>query len=198
MFPLFETIKFAEGIPQHLEYHQRRLEYSSRIYFNKDVSFDKLSNIIKPQNELNGIYKCKFEYNSESFKISYAAYKPKTIQNLKLVHEDSINYSFKYSNRFHLNTLLEKIAEDEIIIIKNGFITDTSISNLCFFDGVKWVTPSTPLLKGTARERLIEQKVIIEMEIREDDIFRFQKVMLINAMLGFDEKKSLAISTIIV
>ena len=76
---------------------------------------------------------------------------------------------------------------DDIIIIKNGLVTDAFAANLLFFDGKNWVTPTTPLLKGTQRQFLLDQEIIFETKIREEDICSYQKVGLINAMVSFED-----------
>ena len=70
---------------------------------------------------------------------------------------------------------------DEVVIVKNGFISDTTISNLAFFDGSEWHTPNTPLLKGTKRAELLDSGFLKEKTIK-----LFQLVeKLINRMLIF-------------
>jgi len=104
---------------------------------------------------------------------------------LKLVRDDKIDYHLKYADRSALNKLLEQKGEnDEVIIIKNGMVTDCSIGNLIFFDGHNWNTPDTPLLKGTQRKYLLDKKLIRECNIKEEDIFKYQKVGIINALLN--------------
>jgi 4-amino-4-deoxychorismate lyase len=70
------------------------------------------------------------------------------------------------------------------LIVKNGFITDTSSANILFYDGRDWVTPSTPLLMGTCREKLLRGGKIREENIKRDDIYKFKHFRLINAMIG--------------
>ena len=65
-------------------------------------------------------------------------------------------------------------------------ITDTSIANIAFYDGEKWLTPKRPLLKGTTRARYLKSGLVIEKDIFVDDIKLFTKVALMNAMIDFD------------
>ncbi|HET6559925.1 MAG TPA: aminotransferase class IV, partial [Prolixibacteraceae bacterium] len=76
---------------------------------------------------------------------------------------------------------------DDIIIIKNGYVTDSFTANLLFFDGGRWFTPTTPLLKGTKRQWLLEKGFIVEKEIREENIPAYSKVGLVNAMIEMEE-----------
>ena len=64
--------------------------------------------------------------------ITFTAYRRKKIDSLKLMEAD-VAYSFKYSDRSVLNTLLQEKGDcDEILIVKNSCITDTSFSNVVF------------------------------------------------------------------
>ena len=76
---------------------------------------------------------------------------------------------------------------DEVIIVKDGYITDTSYTNLCFFDGTTWFTPDTPLLPGTMRQRLLDQGIIKEKSIPLSDLNKYQSISLINAMMDLGE-----------
>ena len=82
---------------------------------------------------------------------------------------------------------------DDIIIVKDGLITDASYANLIFWDGENWFTPNTPLLKGVQREKLLKDGLIQEKEIKPSDLASYQKVALINAMLDFKDKIELSI-----
>ena len=89
----------------------------------------------------------------------------------------------KYTDRSLINTLFaQRGACDEIIIIKNGKVTDCSIGNLIFRQGKKWYTPDTPLLLGTQREKLLQEGKIQECTIFQEDIVNFDEIKIINAM----------------
>jgi 4-amino-4-deoxychorismate lyase len=70
------------------------------------------------------------------------------------------------------------------------------MSNLVFFDGTRWLTPSTPLLPGTCRERLLSDGKISERRIRQEDLYLYQGVKLINAMRELDEEEFIPIGNI--
>ena len=89
----------------------------------------------------------------------------------------------KYSDRSLINTLFAQRGTcDEIIIIKNGKVTDCSIGNLIFRQGKKWYTPDSPLLLGTQREKLLQEGKIQERTIFQEDIVNFDEIKIINAM----------------
>lgn len=86
--------------------------------------------------------------------------------------------------------MTQKSECDDILIIKNGVVSDTSFANIIFFDGQRWVTPKIPLLEGTCRARLIANNTIISQEITLNDLKLFSKFMIINAMLDFDTQRA--------
>jgi len=176
-----ETIKVLDGKFYHLEYHQQRVDASLEL-----ESFYTLQTLlINPPKE--GLYRCRIVYDINSFELEYIPYKKRNIQSLKLVHKNEIKYEKKYENRDTLNKLfLEKGTCDDILIIKNGLLTDTSIANIALFDGSHWVTPKEPLLYGTTRARLLQARRIEEKEIRVEDIKQYKKIALMNAMIDFD------------
>nr|WP_241518404.1 aminotransferase class IV [Bacteroidetes bacterium endosymbiont of Geopemphigus sp.] len=101
---------------------------------------------------------------------------------------DDIEYRYKLTDRSAFEKLKPEDTEHtEIIIVKKGFVTDTSYANLAFFNGNEWHTPAQPLLKGVQREHLLKLGMIREREIREKDLKNYKTVRLINAMLDFEE-----------
>ncbi len=195
---LFETIRLQDGVLQNLEYHNFRLNHSRKSLFDITESIDLEKLIQIPSNCKQGLFKCKVMYgNKEVKKIEFKPYMPRVIKSLRLIEDNKISYSYKYTNRGSINRLLTKRERyDDILIIKEGFVTDTSFSNILFFDGDKWLTPSTPLLRGTMRSFLLENKFISETEIKVADLKQFQKARLINAMNPFESKRDIKIEKI--
>ena len=100
-----------------------------------------------------------------------------------MVECNSIDYHLKYSDRSLLDSLfMLRGGSDDVIIVKNGLITDTLISNLIFLEGKDWYTPASPLLKGTCRNRLLAEGRLKEQDIRPADIRNFTGCKLISAM----------------
>jgi 4-amino-4-deoxychorismate lyase len=182
---LLETIQVREGQFQNIEYHNKRFNASRLELFEID-DFQYLENLIKIPSECSeGIFRCRVIYEKEIHEMTFTPYIYKEIKTLKLVDIGDWDYSYKYADRsFMTNLLNENNGFDEVIMVKNGFITDCTIANLAFWDGANWLTPSTPLLKGTKRQQLIDSQVIIEREIRIEDISKYEGVCLINAFRG--------------
>jgi 4-amino-4-deoxychorismate lyase len=197
MSQLLETIKIIDGEIMFPDYHNSRIKKSIYFIFNKKLDYDisKLINI--PLLYKNGVVKCRFIYDDLSYRYEFAFYEKRKISTLKLVECPSITYNFKYLNREDLETcLLQKNNCDEIIIVKDGLITDTSFSNLIFFDGKKWFTPKSFLLNGTCRQRLINEQKIEEQDISIDEISYFVGFKLINAMLYPEDSEMISVSNL--
>ena len=188
MFPLLESLKLKDGIVQNLNYHQSRVNRSMDELFPNAKKIDLMKEISVPDNCKSGIYKVRILYGPTIDKIETEPYVFRSIQSLKVVHHESIDYHLKYTDRRILQELFaQRVNCNDIIIVKNGLVTDSFAANLLFFDGEKWVTPDSPLLKGTKRQFLIDNGIVSEKEIREDIIRSYQKVGLINAMIDFEE-----------
>jgi len=174
-----ETIKAFDGVVFHLAYHQSRLEET--LGHRSTV----LKDILNPPKK--GLYRCRVVYSEDSCEVNYIKYTKKNIESLKLIYDDSLEYSKKFENREALNTLLEKKEScDEILLVKNGLITDTTIANIALFDGEVWLTPKRPLLHGTCRARLLDEGKIFAVDIKATELNRFKKIALMNAMIDFD------------
>jgi len=184
---LIETLKALDGTLFHLEYHQSRFERSLKKLGAETVP--SLGDVLDPPDD--GLIRCRVLYDEKQIiQVTYHPYIPRPITALQAVVDNTVTYALKSADR-HLDRLfLQRGAADDILIIKNGLVTDTTIANIAFFDGEKWATPSSPLLMGTTRQRLLDEHKIIEQEIRVEDMSNFGKVALMNAMLGFYEIKN--------
>lgn len=181
MHKLLETIKIKDGKVYHLSYHQYRCDYSLK-YYGKDIKYN-LKQMINPPKQ--GMFRCRIVYDDSSVKIDYYPYKKTAISSLKLI-ESNIEYPLKFEDRHELNELYDQKEEaDDIIIVKNDLITDTTRANIALFDGNRWLTPTSPLLYGTTRQRLIEKKLITPCKIHVNELDRFTKIAVMNALVGF-------------
>jgi len=176
---LLETIKCLDGSVYNLGYHQDRVNTSrERLGLTDPLKLE-----LSPPEE--GLFRCRIIYSDTIHSLQYLPYQIKQPSRFKLIETD-ISYSLKYEDRDAINALFNKKEEaDEIIMIKNGLVMDSSIANLCFFDGEKWLTPKYPLLKGTTRQRYLDLAKIQEADINANEIQNYSKIALMNAMLDF-------------
>ncbi len=182
----FETIKCEDFEIFNLEYHNKRVSNTIGLNIN-------LQEYIYPVS--NELLRCKVIYDkNEIIDVLYFPYKKREIKSFKLIFDDEIEYEKKYLDRTSLDKLFEqKENSDEIIIVKNGVITDTSIANIAIFYENIWITSKNCLLKGTTRNRLIEEKKLIEKDISLKMLKSASRLALMNAMIGFDEIKDFKI-----
>ncbi|MFA6196994.1 MAG: aminotransferase class IV family protein [Sulfurimonas sp.] len=179
----FETIKIIDSKPLHMPYHQKR--YESVLHSLGIKEFENLEDYIKAP-EI-GLYKCRLVYTPHAISVTYHAYKKREISSLKLIFNNDIEYATKSTFREELDALYAKKEQcDDVLIIKNLLVTDTSIANIAFYHNGMWITPKQPLLKGTTRARLLDEGKIIEADIKVSELRTFSKVALLNAMIDFD------------
>ncbi len=137
-----------------------------------------------PEDCCSGLYKCRVIYAKNVLHAEFHHYIPRPVRRLKLVVDDAIDYAWKFEDRSALNHLFAQKGDcDDVLIVKNGLLSDSSYSNLAFYDGSSWHTPETPLLRGVQRERLLRDGLLHTASIRVEDLKAFSKIALINAML---------------
>lgn len=191
-FPLFETLCIEQGLCQNLRYHQARINRSLSEYYNCESIIISLENIIQTHSEFshldkNQLFRCRLDYNNQDYSFQIFPYIRKEYKSFQPVICNDIDYHLKYNNRQRLNELLKQRGNcDEIMIIKDGYVTDCSIGNLIFRNKNKWFTSNTPLLQGTQRTKLLAEKQIIETTILLEDLQTFSEIRLINALNPFD------------
>lgn len=192
-----ETIKIENEEICNLDFHQRRLaETAYKHYKTEPTLAINLSDI--PEELRDKTVKCRVLYADEILAVEFHAYQAKEIRSLQLVEDNEIIYNYKFADRSALNILLEKReGADEIIIVKNGKITDSSYSNLVFKtpEG-QLFTPKSYLLNGTKRQILLQQGIILEKDISVTDLHQFEKIYFINAMLDLEDNISVNIDNI--
>jgi 4-amino-4-deoxychorismate lyase len=184
---LLETIYLKDGQWQNIDYHNQRFNDTRKAVFGKHKTLN-LTDLVEIPNEYKkGEFRCRVIYEGEIESVSFVKYTQKQIKKLKLIDISEWNYEYKYADRGFLNNLLAENPDvDEVIMTKNGFVTDCTIANLAFYDGKNWFTPSTPLLKGTKRQQLLEKQMIMEREIRVPDISQYEGVCLINCFRNLE------------
>lgn len=190
---LFETIKVINKKLLSVSLHNERMNRSRYELFGckNELNLGELIEI--PSDITKDVYKCKVIYSDTIKDVEFRMYAPRRIEKLRLAYRDEIDYSYKYLERTIFKKLLKENnckENEDILIIKNGRVTDTSYSNIALFDGKEWYTPKFPLLKGTKRARLILDKRIIEKDILAEDLKYYEKIIMINAMLEFDMDKA--------
>jgi 4-amino-4-deoxychorismate lyase len=188
MSRLLESIRLQNGNFHRLSYHQQRMDRSVKELSGEKNSINLFEDLKKHKLPAKvGLFKCRVVYTKQIESVEFIPYETKPVNSLKVVYDQEIEYSHKYTDRNTIGALFNQRQYcDDILIIKNGFVTDSSYSNIIFYDGVNWITPATPLLMGTMRQFLLDTAEIKAAPIQVQDIPSFRSFRLINAMLAFD------------
>jgi 4-amino-4-deoxychorismate lyase len=188
MYPYIETIKILDGAARNLSFHQSRFERtrSEVLGFKSHPSLEQL--IAIPDFASEGLFKCRILYDRKETHVEFHPYTKPVIRSLKLVTNDRISYAYKSADRSSLSALYnQKDPCDDILIVKQGYLTDSYYANVVFWDGKQWLTPDKPLLKGCMRAYLLENKIIIKAAVRVEDLSRFTSLKLINALNDWND-----------
>jgi 4-amino-4-deoxychorismate lyase len=176
-----ETIKIQDKQIYNLELHNKRLNNTIKDNFNINLKID-LKNHIKIDTTDN---KVRVLYSNKIEDIQYSKIEPREFKKFKIIYDNNINYKYKSTNRQIFNQYLNKEKYDDIIIIKNGLVTDTSIANIYFLKNNIWYTPRKSLLKGTKREELLTNRNFKQINIDLNFIKNSEAMAISNALIGF-------------
>jgi 4-amino-4-deoxychorismate lyase len=189
---LFETICVREGVPLHLDDHSARLNRTRRALFGVQDAMD-LNDYFHDHTlppAPSSLSKLRLIYNVQgvvSFELH--PYTPKPMGSLILIEAD-VDYAYKYLDRSPLDRLWQHIhpaSPSDLLITTDGILRDTTIANVALRQEGIWYTPKTPLLPGTTRSRLIDSGMLQARDIHRDDLGRYDRLALLNAMIGFVE-----------
>lgn len=198
MSQFFESIRVVNGRVMNLSHHQIRVDRAMKS-INSQEFLDLKKHIATLDLSKSGVYKLRISYNvhkAEILKTRFEAYKEKSIKTLKLV-EINFNYEYKSEDREALNhAFAKKNGADDVLLVRNGLITDTWYCNVAFYNGEIWLTPKEPLLQGTMRAKLIQTKRIVQADIKVQDLASFKKIRLFNAMIPWSQQKDIPIKNI--
>ena len=188
MCQYIETIRVVDGCICNLAYHEERLNRTRKEMLGLTEPL-RIADLLKAVSLPMECSKLRFVYDKEGIHdITCTPYIRKEINSLRLVYDNNISYPYKSTDRSALNELKKQQGDcDEILIVRDNHLTDTSYTNIALYDGEQWFTPSTPLLCGTMRQRLLDCGLIQEREIMVSDIPDYQYISLFNAMIPLGE-----------
>ena len=145
MKQFLETICIIDGNPQHLEWHQRRVDATLHQFYPSHQHSWQLRECIRVHEQFSaGVTRCRMIYDAHQVSIHYHPYHPRQIETLAIVEiPPSFEYMYKYAERTILEELFSKRGNaDDILMVDEGWIKDTSIANIAFRKNERWYTPS--------------------------------------------------------
>ena len=191
-----ESIQLNNGEFKRLELHQERIRKAMNDFYPGYKTIDLIESLNRTSFPSEGLFKCRVTYDSGIRNIEYNSYIRPEIHTLQLVVTKMESTPYKKENRSELNAAFAFRKNcDDIILVKNELLTDTSFTNIALFDGVNWCTPRAPLIYGVNRSQLVNQKILVEKDILSSELVNFKRVSLFNAMNEFGSIE-LDISTI--
>lgn len=181
-----ESIQLYNGEFKRLGFHQERINKAIEDYFPDVKVFDVVEALSRTSFPAEGLFKCRLIYDSGIITIEITPYVRREIHTLRLVETEMESSPYKKEDRSLLNDAFARRGNcDDIILVKNGLLTDTSFTNIALFDEVHWVTPRIPLIYGVNRTELVKLGILIEKDITLSDLVNFKRVSLFNAMNEF-------------
>ncbi len=188
MCHFIESIRLENGNVKLLDYHQDRMDRTTFHHFacQNQVEISKI--IEKMELPTIGVYKIRILYSRNEQNIEMSPYQQKTYSDFEIIElPDHFNYAYKFADRTLFETLSMHLNPQTIAIFsQKSMLTDALYANLVFQKNGILYTPNTPLLNGVQRQFLLENNKITEIKISTHDIFSFEKVGLINAMIPLE------------
>ena len=185
MYQFLESIRVEGGVLHNLELHQQRVDRAVRAFMpgRKVLLDDVLTEVILPS---QGLFKLRLVYGKR-IKTSYtvAPYAPPTFEKFIVREVPELSYPHKFLDRRELESF-QPDPQTQVLFTQEGFVTDSIFSNVVFFDGTGWFTPSRYLLGGVMRRRLLLDGAVATQSIHLNDLKGFTHFRLINALNGMD------------
>ena len=188
MFPLFETIKIQHQKVFLFEDHWARMKHSIKALSGRDLQIELNEKIILQAIKNDDLFKCRILYNDQEYQVEISRYQKRHIEKIVFIHDDDISYPLKFTakNCFVKHTK-NLPATTEPIFVVDGFLTDSSYSNIALWNGNEWHTPKEPLFFGVRRNVLLNENLLVAKNISINDMHQYQKISFINAMLDLEE-----------
>ncbi len=196
MSRFLESIAVKNGKAPLIDFHQKRYENCMQCFYPQAKIFH-LSLFLDKAPQDNILYKLRVLYDENSISTTYIPYKKREINEIIAIDGKNISYPWKYANRQMFDELRKGLNDkQEILIFKNGLLTDSSYSNVVLQKGNAFFTPETPLLKGVQREFLLSKNLIKPKSIHRNEVLNYDRIIFINAMMDLEAGINLPIEKV--
>ena len=183
-----ESIQLKDGQFKRLELHQARLEKAFAEFYPNLPIVDLAKILNQSSFPSEGLFKSRILFDSEIRQIEFIPYIPHKISSLKLVETKIQCRTYKLEDRTEFNNAFAQRDNcDDVLLVKNGLLTDTSYCNIALYNGTDWVTPHIPLLYGVNRSQLLAEGKLRTKDIAINELKQYLTICLFNAMNEFGE-----------
>lgn len=181
-----ETLRIEDGQVWHASLHDRRMNDTRRAFFGP-VPDLHIMDYLRPE-AYTARTRCRLTYARDVIRVEYFPYYVRPVHSLQLVVQDDIDYRYKQADRCVLDEAFAlRDTADDVLIVRHGLLTDTSIANIALWDGCEWHTPAQPLLAGIQRRYLLDTGQIKETDIPVASLGNYRHIRLFNALIPFGE-----------
>jgi 4-amino-4-deoxychorismate lyase len=163
------------------------MDRTIRHFFRKNFVHDTLKEFL-PEPPKGQTLKCVLVYSDSVLSADLHPYSPPQIKTMALVEVENLDFTFKLEDRSELYKIRDFAGTDEIIIIRNGFVTNAATGNLVFEDSEgRFFTPLHYIHAGTKRRFYLKNKTVTSYPIKASGIKSYNRVYLVNAMLDIED-----------
>lgn len=185
MGQLLETFCLLDGELLNLPYHSARVGRSLGREYPITPFTDVVSREVSRLGATKGKWRASITYTWQGIEsIKLTPYRLPQITSFRLIDIEDNFYSKKWADRSRLDEYKNLLPQGvEPIFVLKGQITDTSFTNILVERDGKLYTPSTPLLLGTKRDKLLSDGTIHSIPLSSAELHTYERIHLINAML---------------
>ncbi len=178
-----ETIRVEQGQFWHLQRHQKRIATTIRHHYPQAAIPSLAHSLQLPTDARKGLWKCRVLYDHAIRQVTFSPYQRQAMHRLAIVPAPELRYPWKAADRTALEALKVRYPQaDDLLIIQNGWLTDSTIANIVLEIKGQYYTPQTPLLAGTMRATLLAKGQIRQAPLRIASLFEATRLWLINAL----------------
>ena len=193
--PLFtEVIRVQDGEFCWPEPHAARMAATMEHFFGSGAGACLPAEV--PEGMREGLVKCRVVYDESVRRVEFAPYRLRRIASVALVRADGLDYRYKYADRSTLEELRRGSGCDEVVLLQEGFLTDSSFSNIVLGDASGLYTPYRPLLAGTRRAELLRTGRVTARPIRAEELEHYAYLWFVNAMVGLEDDLCFSVKNI--
>jgi 4-amino-4-deoxychorismate lyase len=188
LIQFLETICIENGMPRHLKWHQQRVDATMKRFHEEVLPVDRTLQLHEVLSACTfpaeGKWRCRIVYDLNAVSIELIPEEKTLFHSLRMIEApEHLDYLYKYADRRLLYALFEKRnGADDVLMLRQGWIADTTKANIAFRAGDKWYSPSVPFLAGTTWKRLVASGVLTPRPIHRNDIHRYDTYKVINAL----------------